>query len=33
MRVARPIGLNPESRRQLERQARGRTVPNAGSVA
>ena len=27
MRVARPIVLNPESRRQLERQARGRSVP------
>ena len=27
MRLARPIVLNPESRRQLERQARGRTVP------
>jgi hypothetical protein len=27
MRVARPIGLNPERRRQLELQARGRTVP------
>jgi len=27
MRVARPIVLNPESRGQLERQARGRTVP------
>ena len=27
MRVARTIVLNPESRRQLDRQARGRTVP------
>src|SRR6202453_750264 len=27
MRVARPIVLNPESRLQLERQARGRSVP------
>ena len=27
MRVARPIVLNPESRRQLERHARGRSVP------
>jgi transposase len=27
MRLARPIVLNLESRRQLERQARGRTVP------
>ena len=27
MRVAEPIVLNPESRRQLELQARGRTVP------
>ena len=27
MRVARPIGLTPESRVQLERQARGRSVP------
>src|ERR1700722_7464833 len=27
MRVAQPIVLNPEIRRQLERQARGRTLP------
>ncbi len=27
MRVAQPIVLNSESRRQLERQARGRSVP------
>jgi hypothetical protein len=27
MRLARPIVLNLESRRQLERQARGRTMP------
>ena len=27
MRVAQPVVLNPESRCQLERQARGRTVP------
>jgi transposase len=27
MRVAKPIVLNPEIRRQLERQARGRSVP------
>lgn len=26
MRVAGPVVLNPESRRQLEQQARGRTV-------
>jgi hypothetical protein len=26
MRVAQPIVLNPESRRQLERQARGRAL-------